>query len=101
MIRRAIATYQAAIEKKDIALYRSVRPGLSAAEETRLRDSFRQGDSHVAITIEEIRVQGRTATVPVSRQDTIVNAGRRQTQSSRQTIRLEKTGTTWIITELR
>jgi len=39
--------------------------------------------------------------VRVSRQDTVVNAGRRQTQSSRQTLRLEKTGTSWIITELR
>jgi len=102
VIRRTIATYQAAIEKKDIALYRSVRPGLSAAEETRLRDSFRQVDAQqVAITIEDIHVDGRTATVRVSRQDTVVNAGRRQTQSSRQTLRLEKTGTSWIITELR
>jgi len=99
VIRRTIATYQAAIEKKDIALYRSVRPGLSAAEETRLRDSFRQVDAQqVAITIEDIHVDGRTATVRVSRQDTVVNAGRRQTQSSRQTLRLEKTGTSWIIT---
>ena len=102
VIRRTIATYQAAIEKKDIALYRSVRPGLSAAEEARLRDSFRQVDAQqVAITIEDIHVDGRTATVRVSRQDTVVNAGRRQTQSSRQTLRLEKTGTSWIITELR
>ena len=102
VIRRTIATYQAAIEKKDIALYRSVRPGLSAAEEARLRDSFRQVDAQqVAITIEDIHVDGRAATVRVSRQDTVVNAGRRQTQSSRQTLRLEKTGTSWIITELR
>ena len=102
VIRRTIATYQAAIEKKDIALYRSVRPGLSAAEEARLRDSFRQVDAQqVAITIEDIHVDGRAATVRVSRQDTVVNAGRRQTQSSRQTLRLEKTGTSWTITELR
>ena len=101
-IRRTIATYQAAVEKKDIALFRSVRPGLSAAEEARLRDSFRQIESQqVSITIEEIRVEGRTATARLSRQDTVVTAGRRQTQSSRQTLRLEKAGTAWIITELR
>jgi serine/threonine protein kinase len=101
-IRRAIATYQTAVEKKDLALYRSVRPGLTAAEETRLRDSFKQVDSQqVAITIEEIHVDGRAATVRVSRQDTIVTGGRRQTQNSRQMLRLSKTGTGWIITELR
>jgi serine/threonine protein kinase len=101
-IRRTIATFQAAIEKKDLALYRSVRPGLSAAEEARLRDSFRQNDSQqVAITIDEIRVEGRAATVRVSRQDAIVIAGRKQTQSSRQTLRLEKAGTSWTIIDLR
>ena len=101
-IRRTIATYQAAVEKKDLALFRSVRPGLSASEEARLRDSFRQIESQqVSITIEEIRVEGRTATARLSRQDTVVTGGRRQTQSSRQTLRLEKTGTAWIITELR
>ena len=41
-IRRAIATYERAIESKDLALFRSVRPGLSADEERRLRASFDQ-----------------------------------------------------------
>jgi serine/threonine protein kinase len=101
-IRRTIATYGIALEKEDIALFRTVRPGLSAAEEARLRDSFKQIDTQqVKITIEDIRVDGRTATVRQSRQDTVVTNGRRQTLSIRQTLRLEKTGTTWIITDLR
>jgi hypothetical protein len=101
VIRRAIATYKTAIETKNLALYRSVRPGLSSAEESRLRESFRQADSQqVSITIEEIRVEGRTATARVTRQDVIVSPGRRQVQNSRQTIRFEKTATGWIITSI-
>jgi serine/threonine protein kinase len=100
-IRRVVATYKAAIEQKSVPLYRSVRPGLSAAEETRLRESFRQVDSQqVTITIEEIRVEGRTATARISRRDVITNGGRRQTAQSRQTLRFEKTATGWIITTI-
>jgi hypothetical protein len=96
-----IATYKTAIETKNVALYRSVRPGLSAAEEARLRESFRQVESQqVSITAEEIRVEGRTATARVSRQDVIVSPGRKQLQNIRQTIRLEKTATGWIITSI-
>ena len=81
-----------------MALYRSVRPGLSAIDEARLRESFRQVDSQqVSITIEEIRVEGRTATARVSRQDVNVSGGRRQVNNSRQTIRFEKSASGWII----
>jgi serine/threonine protein kinase len=100
-IRRVIATYKTAIETKNVALYRSVRPGLSAAEEARLRESFRQVESQqVSITTEEIRVEGRTATARVSGQAVIVSPGRKQLQNIRQTIRLEKTATGWIITSI-
>ena len=101
-IRRTLGIYAAAIEKKDVALFRSVRPGLTAAEEARLRDSFRQIESQqVALDIEEIRVDGRTATVRLSRKDNLVVGGRRQTQNSRQVLRLEKAGTGWVISEFR
>jgi len=100
-IRRVLNTYKTAIETKSVGLYRSVRPGLTAAEETRLRDSFRQVDSQqITLSIDELRVDGRTATVRISRQDVITSSGRRQTQSSRQTLRLEKSATGWIITAI-
>jgi hypothetical protein len=51
----------------------------------------------VSITIEEIRVEGRTATARVSRQDVNVSGGRRQVNNSRQTIRFEKSASGWII----
>jgi serine/threonine protein kinase len=101
LIRRVIATYKTAIETKNVALFRSVRPGLSSAEETRLRESFRQVDSQtVSITIDDVRVEGRMATARVTRQDVIVSPGRRQVQNSRQTIRFEKSATGWIITSI-
>ena len=101
-IRRTLATYAIAVERKDVSLFRSVRPGLSAAEEGRLRDSFKQIESQqVTLDVEEIRVEGRAATVRLSRRDNLVVGGRRQTQNSRQILRLEKAGAEWIISEFR
>jgi serine/threonine protein kinase len=101
LIRGVIRTYERAIETKNVDLFRSVRPGLSTAEESRLRASFSQVDSQqVDIVVEELRVDGRTATVRLSRRDTVMSGGRRQTNASRQTLRFEKTAPGWIITEI-
>jgi serine/threonine protein kinase len=102
LVRGVIRTYERAIETKNVDLFRSVWPGLSAAEESRLRTSFSQVDSQqVEITVDELRIEGRTATVRISRRDTIMSSGRRQNASSRQTLRLEKAAAGWIITEIR
>jgi hypothetical protein len=101
LIRGVIRTYERAIETKNVDLFRSVRPGLSRAEEGRLRASFSQVDSQqVDIVVEELRVEGRTATVRLSRRDTVVSGGRRQNNASRQTLRFEKAAAGWIITEI-
>jgi hypothetical protein len=101
-IRRTLSTYATAVEKKDISLFRSVRAGLSAAEETRLRESFKQVESQqVTLDIEDIKVDGRTATVSLSRTDNLVVGGRKQTQNRRQVARLEKTAAGWVISEFR
>jgi serine/threonine protein kinase len=100
-IRGVIRTYERAFETKSIDLYRSVRPGLSAAEESRLRASFSQIDSQqVDIVVEEVRIDGRSATVRLSRRDTIMSRGQRQTATSRQTLRLDKAAAGWIISEI-
>jgi hypothetical protein len=99
-IRRVIRTFEQAIETKDIALYRSVRPGLSAASEAVVRSSFKQVDSQqIDIRVESIRIDGRTATAQLVRRDTLVTAGRSQIQNSTQTMRLQKTDAGWIIAE--
>jgi serine/threonine protein kinase len=101
LVRGVVRTYERAIETKNIDLFRSVRPGLSAAEESRLRASFGQIDAQqVDIVVEDLRIEGRTATVRLSRRDTITSGGRRQTASSRQTLRLEKAAAGWIITDI-
>ena len=102
LVRGVLRTYERAIETKNVDLFRSIRPGLSAAEENRLRTSFSQIDSQqVDITVEELRIEGRTANVRISRRDTIMSGGRRQNASSRQTLRLEKAAGGWIITDIR
>ena len=102
LVRGVLRTYERSIETKNVDLFRSVRPGLSAAEENRLRTSFSQIDSQqVDIVVEELRIDGRSATVRISRRDTIMSGGRRQTNSSRQTLRMEKAAGGWIITDIR
>ncbi len=99
-IRRVLRSYEQAIETKDVALYRSIRSRLTPAEETLLRNSFRQVDSQeVDIRVESLSIAGRTATARISRQDTLVTRGRRQTQNTTQTLRFEKTSAGWVITD--
>jgi serine/threonine protein kinase len=100
-IRRAIGTYERAIESKDLALFRSVRPDLSADEERRLRASFEQVTrQQIDIRIETITVTGDTATARLARQDTVDMGGRSQTSRSTQTLRLARRNADWIIVEL-
>jgi hypothetical protein len=97
-IRRVLRTYEQAIETKDIALYRSIRPSLTAAEEAVLRNSFREVNSQVDIRVEGLRVEGRTASARIVRQDRL-NGGRRETRTTNQTLRFEKTAAGWVISE--
>lgn len=95
-----IRLYEQAIETKDVALYRSLRPNLTRAAEAVLVNSFRQVDSQeVDIRVEALKVEGRTASARLVRRDTLVTGGRRQVQNSTQTLRFEKTGAGWIIAE--
>lgn len=99
-IRRVIHTFEQAIETKDIGLYRSVRPNLSKAAETVLMNSFRQIDSQeIDLRVENLRIDGRTASARIVRRDTLITSGRRQVQNSTQTLKFEKTATGWIIAE--
>jgi tetratricopeptide (TPR) repeat protein len=94
-IRRVIADYARAIEGKDIALFRAVKPNLSGDEEKRLQESFKAIKSQqVGITIDAIQVDGGQATVRVSRQDTING---RSMRTVHQTFRLVQGGPGWTI----
>jgi serine/threonine protein kinase len=99
-IRRVIRTYEQAIETKDIGLYRSIRTNLTRAAETVLTNSFRQIDSQeIDIRVENLRIDGRTATARLARRDTLVTSGRREVRNSTQTLKFEKTDAGWLIAE--
>jgi len=72
VVRKVVDDYAKAIQAKDIAMFRAVKPNLSADEEKRLRAIFKLYKSYkVNITISSIHVEGAEAKVRLSRQDTI------------------------------
>jgi serine/threonine protein kinase len=100
-IRRIVATYARAIETKDLALFRSVKPNLSAEEQRRLEDAFRSVSSQrVTITILSINRKGQEATVRLRRHDVIEAGGRSQTVESQQTLMLVHAGAGWVIRDI-
>lgn len=102
VIRRLTATYARAIETKDLALFRSIKPNLSAQEERRLQDGFRAVSSQrVNVTVTSIDRRGDEATVALRRRDTIQVGGREQTLETQQTLRVSRASGTWVIIEIR
>ena len=101
-IRQVITDYVRAIETKDIALFRQVKPNLSADEEQRLNAAFSNTDAHDAeVEIDSITVQGDTARVSTTRSDTFVVRGRTQKTDPRpQSFTLQKTAQGWVIVAL-
>jgi serine/threonine protein kinase len=100
-IRRVVATYARAIETKDLALFRTVKPNLSASEQRRLEEGFRAVTTQqVTVTILSIEHHGQEASVRLRRRDTIQGAGRPQTTESLQTMTVARSGNGWIIREL-
>jgi hypothetical protein len=101
-IRTLVATYGRAIETKDLALFRTVKPNLSPDEQRRIENGFRAVTSQrVALTILAIDSRGQEASVHVRRRDTIQVAGREQTVDSIQTITVARSASGWIIQDIR
>jgi serine/threonine protein kinase len=102
IIRQVITTYGRAIESKDIALFRSIKPNLTAQEERRLQDGFRAVRSQrVALSVTSIERNGDRATAVVMRRDEIDIGGRPQKSETRQLLTLSRTPTGWVITDIR
>lgn len=101
MIRRVIETWGRAIEAKDLAMYRSVKPNLTAEEQRRIEDGFRAVTSQrVGITILGIDHRGQQAVVRLRRRDTALAEGRQQTSETQATITLVRSGSGWVISEI-
>jgi hypothetical protein len=101
-IRQLIASYARAIEGKDLALFRRIKPNLSREEERRLQDGFRAVTSQrVNFTIVSLDRTGDTASVVVNRRDVVRAGGRDYTTDSRQTLQVARTPTGWAIVDIR
>ncbi len=101
-IRRVTSTYARAIETKDLALFRSIKPNLSREEERRLQDGFRAVSSQrVALTVVSIDRHGDEASVKVRRRDTIETAGRTQTIDSDQILQMTRANAGWAVVSIR
>jgi len=102
VIRRVVATYARAIEAKDLALFRSVKPNMTADEQRRIEQGFRAVVSQqVSMNVISIEPRGSDALVHVRRRDTIQAGGRQQVTESLQTITLTRTVSGWVIREIR
>ena len=101
-IRQVLADYERALETKNIGLFREVKPNLSADEEKRLNDAFRNTDSHqVELTVNSILIEGDSATANATRRDIIVVRGRSQNGDSRpQSFALSRAGGRWVIVQI-
>jgi serine/threonine-protein kinase len=94
-VRRLISEYGRALESRDLALFKSLKPGLSSDEEKRLKESFKAIQSQrVALTVDSVQIDGVRAVVRVSRQDTINGRAMKPLQ---QTFRLAQKDGAWTI----
>jgi predicted Ser/Thr protein kinase/tetratricopeptide (TPR) repeat protein len=93
--RRVIAEYGRAMESRDLALYRTLKPDLSSEDEKRLREAFKAyKPQRVGLTVDSVQIQGDHATVRTTRQDVIDG---RPTKAVSQTFQLVRAGATWQI----
>ena len=94
-VRQVIAEYGRAMETRDLALYRTLKPGLSSEDEKRLREAFKASKTQrVGITVDSVQIEGDRATVRATRQDVIDG---RPTKAVSQTFQLVRVGATWQI----
>ena len=97
-IRKVIADYAKAIENKDVDLFKSVKPNLSADEEKRARTAFASIQSQVVkITFLSIDMKEHQAVVKVTRRDTINGS---IPGAFPQTFTMSKGRTGWVIEEI-
>jgi len=97
-VKRLMAAYEHAIESKDLALFRSVKPNLTAEEERRLRKAFESTKTHeVTITVEGVECQDRSCVVHLIRRDTLDAS---IVSSFPQTLRLTQSPEGFVIDEI-
>jgi hypothetical protein len=98
-IRHLIDEYAHAIEARDIAHFKKVKPNLGKEEEARLRKAFESIQSQVVkVTILSLEVQGAQGTAHLARRDTINGS---LVSSFPQTLSLVRSQEAWTIEQIR
>jgi len=97
-IRKVLEAYIRAVEAKDLAMFRTVKPNLSEEEEKRARIAFKSIQSQVVkMNVLALDVKDGKATVKVSRRDTINGS---IVSSFPQTFQLAKVPAGWTIQDI-
>jgi serine/threonine protein kinase len=98
-ILAVLADYEKAVETKDFALLRAVKPNLAADEEKAFRRTDQQ---EIELRVDDIGIQGGEATAHVTRSDRLdVQDALQQSEARKQTFHLRKEGAKWVIVEIR
>ena len=97
-VKRLLATYQRAIETKDLALFKSVKPNLTDDEQRRLKKAFDSTKTQqVQITVASVDCQEKTCVVHLNRRDTLDSS---IVSSFPQTMRLAQSADGFVIEEI-
>lgn len=97
-IRKVLEVYVRAVEAKDMAMFRTVKPNLSDEEEKRARAAFKSVQSQVVrINVVSVDVRDGRATVKVTRRDTLNGS---IVSSFPQTFLLAKDAGGWTIQDI-
>ncbi len=97
-MKRLLTSYEKAIETKDLSLFRSVKPNLSAEEEKRLRKAFESTRTHeVIISVEALECQEGHCLARLTRRDTLDGS---IVSSFPQTLRLTQGPDGFVIEEI-
>jgi hypothetical protein len=97
-VKRLLASYERAVETKDLELFRSVKPNLSEEEERRLRKAFESTRTHeVTITVEALECREVRCVARLTRRDTLDGS---IVSSFPQTLRISQGAEGWVIEEI-
>jgi hypothetical protein len=102
-VREAVASYVQAQNSLDVGLYARVYPSLVGERRRMVEEAFGNLKSQtLELEIGKVSVEGSHATVTgYERRLAVPKIGGEQRDARERTIRLEKRGEAWVITELR
>lgn len=97
-VRKVVETYRQALERRDLGLFKSVKPNMSGDEERKLRAAFDNIKSQeVSLSITSVQIDGSTATVRASRRGSVNGQA---VPAVQQIFVLSKSGGAWTIREI-